>query len=106
MSHAVRSHRLPLHPPRPRLPRTRDEVLAATTVVLALAALALTLVGAYDAGAVVSLVCVLVGGWAQMVSANRMERFEAVVATVAGAVLLAVCLAYGSDVLGGGSLLD
>lgn len=106
MSHPVRSQRLPLHPPRPRLPRTRDEVLAATTVVLAVAALALTVAGVYDVGAVVSLLCVLVGGWAQMVSENRMERFESVIATVAGAVLLAVCLAYGSDVLGWGSLLD
>ena len=105
MSHAV-PFRRPLHPPRPRLPRTRDEVLAATTVVLALVALVLTLVQAYDAGAVVALVCVLVGGWSQMISENRMERFESVIATVAGAVLLAACLAYGSDLLGWGSLLD
>lgn len=105
MPHAV--HRRPsLHAPRPRLPRTRDEVLAASTVVLALAALALAVVGAYDAGAVVALACVLVGGWSQMVSENRTERFEAVIATVAGAVLLAVCLAYGSDLLGWGSLMD
>ncbi len=106
MSNDVRTHRLPLHPPRPRLPRTRDEVFAATTVVLALAALALTVVEWYDAGAVVSFACVLVGGWAQMISENRMERWEAVVATVLGAVLLAACLAYGSDLLGWGSLLD
>ena len=106
MSRDVRSHRLPPRPPRPRLPRTRDEVLAATTVVLAFAALALTLVGAYDAGALVALLCVLVGGWSQMISETRMERFESVIATVAGAVLLAVCLAYGSDVLGRGSLLE
>jgi len=106
VSHAVRPHRLPLHPPRPRLPRTRDEVLAATTVVLALVALALALVEAYDPGAVVSLAAVLVGGWAQMVSENRTERWEAVIATVCAAVLLAVCLAYGSDLLGWGSLLD
>lgn len=99
-------HRPPLHLPRPRLPRTQDEVLAASTVVLALAALALAVVGAYDAGAVVALACVLVGGWSQMVSENRAERFEAVIATVGGAVLLAVCLAYGSDLLGGGSLMD
>ena len=106
MSHAVQSRRLPLHPPRFRLPRTRDEVLAATTVVLALVALVLALAGWYDAGAVVSLICVLVGGWSQMISENRMERFESVIATVGGAVLLATCLAYGSDVLGWGSLLD
>ena len=107
MSHAVQSRRLPLqHLPRPRLPRTRDEILAATAVVLALAALVLAVAEAYDAGAVVSFVCVLVGGWSQMVSENRMERFESVVATVGGAVLLAVCLAYGSNLLGWASLLD
>lgn len=106
MSHAVRSHRPLVQAPRPRLPRTRDEVLAATTVVLSVVALVLALLGAYDAGAVVGLLCVLVGGWSQMISENRAERFESVIATVVGAVVLAACLAYGSDLLGWGSIMD
>ena len=84
--------------PRPRLPRTRDEVFAATTVVLTAVALVLTLTEHYDVGAVVSLAAVLLGGSSQLVSETRFERWESVCATVLAAVLLAVCLANGSGI--------
>jgi hypothetical protein len=97
--HATASHPVTtVRRPRPRLPRTRDEVLAATTVVLAAVSLALALVGAYDAGSVVALGAVLLGGTSQLVSETRFERWESVCATVVAAVVLAVCLAYGSGV--------
>jgi hypothetical protein len=67
---------------------------------LALVAAVLALAGAYDLGAVVAVVSVLTGGWAMMISDNRVERFEVVSATVGGAVALAVCLAYGSGLSG------
>lgn len=86
------------HLPRPRLPRTRDEVFAAATVVLAAVSVLLALVGAYDAGAVVALGGVLLGGSSQLISETRFERFESVCATVVAAVVLAVCLAEGSGV--------
>jgi hypothetical protein len=92
--------------PRLRLPRTRDEVFAATTVVLAVIALLLTLVGWYDAGAVVSLGAVLLGGASQLVSETRFERWESVCATVLAAVLLAVCLANGSGVFTTTAVID
>jgi hypothetical protein len=92
--------------PRPRLPRTRDEVLAATTVVLAAVALLLTLVELYDLGAVVSLAAVLLGGSSQLLSETRFERWESVCATVLAAVLLAVCLANGSGVFTTTAVLD
>ena len=95
MSQAT-AHRTSL--PRPRLPRTRDEVFAATTVVLAVVAVLLTVAGAYDPGAVVALGCVLLGGSSQLISETRFERWESVCATVVGAVALAVCLAEGSGV--------
>ena len=91
-------HRATTNKPVPRLPRTRDELFAATTVVLAVLATALAFAGAYDVGAVVALACVLVGGWSQMISETRFERFESVIAVVLGAVVLAVCLANGSGI--------
>ncbi len=92
--------------PRPRLPRTRDEVLAATTVVLAAVALLLTLLELYDVGAVVSLATVLLGGSSQLLSETRFERWESVCATVLAAVLLAVCLDNGSGVFTTTAVLD
>ena len=92
--------------PRPRLPRTRDELLAATTVVLTALALVLALVGAYDAGAVIALGAVLLGGISQLISETRFERWESVCATVLAAVLLAICLAYGAGVWSTTSVLD
>jgi len=94
------------HRPTPRLPRTRDEVLAATTVVLAAVALLLTLAGRYDPGAVVSLGTVLLGGTSQLISRTRFERWESVCATVLAAVLLAVCLAEGSGVFTTTAVID
>ena len=92
--------------PRPRLPHTRDEVLAASTVVLAAVALLLTLAERYDLGAVVSLAAVLLGGSSQLLSETRFERWESVCATVLAAVLLAVCLANGSGVFTTTAVLD
>lgn len=84
------------HRPHVRLPRTRDEVLAATTVVLAAVALVLAFAGMYDGGAALALAAVAVGGWSQMISETRLERFESVIAVVLAAATLAVCLANGS----------
>ena len=92
--------------PRLRLPRTRDEVFAATTVVLALVALLLTVTGRYDVGAVVSLAAVLLGGTSQLVSETRFERWESVAATVLAAVLLAVCLDNGSGIFTTRAVID
>ena len=92
--------------PALRLPHTRDEVLAATTVVLAAVALLLTLTAHYDLGAVVSLGAVLLGGSSQLLSETRFERWESVCATVLAAVLLAVCLANGSGVFTTTAVLD
>ena len=92
--------------PRPRLPRTRDEVFAASTVVMTLGALLLTLTEHYDLGAVVSLAAVLLGGSSQLLSETRFERWESVCATVLAAVLLAVCLANGSGVFTTTAVLD
>ena len=99
-----------LHPARPavrpRLPRTRDEVFAAATVVLAVVALLLTLTERYDLGAVVSLGAVLLGGSSQLLSETRFERWESVCATVVAAVLLADCLAEGSGIFTTTAVLD
>ncbi len=92
--------------PALRLPRTRDEVLAAATVVLAALALVLTLTAQYDLGAVASLGAVLLGGSSQLLSETRFERWESVCATVLAAVLLAVCLANGSGVFTTTAVLD
>ena len=92
--------------PRLRLPHTRDEVFAASTVVLATVALLLTVAGRYDLGAVVSLAAVLLGGSSQLLSETRFERWESVCATVLAAVLLAVCLANGSGVFTTTAVLD
>jgi hypothetical protein len=89
-----------------RPPRTRDEVFAATTVVLAVVALVLTLSEHYDVGAVASLAAVLLGGFSQLLSETRFERWESVCATVLAAVLLAVCLAEGSGVFTTTAVID
>lgn len=91
---------------RLRLPHTRDEVFAASTVVLAAVALVLTVAGQYDLGAVVSLAAVLLGGSSQLVSETRFERWESVCATVVAAVLLAVCLANGSGIFTTTAVMD
>jgi hypothetical protein len=81
-----------LHAPR----TTSDRTWTAATVGLALVAVVLAVAGAYDAGALVALLGVLGGGWSMLISRTRTERFEVVTATVAAAVVLAACLAYGS----------
>lgn len=81
-----------------RLPRTPDEVFAASTVVLTIVAVVLAFMGWYDAGAVVALLAVGLGGWSQLISETRFERFESVIAVVAASVTLAVCLAFGSGI--------
>ena len=100
------TRRRPARRPALCLPHTRDEVLAATTVVLAAIALVLTLTAHYDLGAVASLGAVLLGGSSQLLSETRFERWESVCATVLAAVLLAVCLANGSGVFTTTAVLD
>jgi hypothetical protein len=106
VSSSTASSARPRPAPRLRLPHTRDEVLAATTVVLAAVALLLTVTERYDVGAVVSLGAVLLGGTSQLVSQTRFERWESVFATVLAAVLLAVCLDNGSGIFTTRAVLD
>ena len=87
MAHAVR---------RPHLPQTAtDQTLAVATMSLTGAAFVLALLTAWDAGAVVAALAVVVGGWSQLISRTRAERFENVLALGIAAVILAVCLAGG-----------
>ena len=81
-------------------PTTVDKRWTAATVGLAVISVILAFAGTYDLGAVVAAIGVLVGGWAMLVSHTIGERFEIVTATVAAAVALAVCLAYGSGLPG------
>ena len=78
------------------LPKTaHDRLLTAATLSLAAAALLLALLQLWAAGAVVALVAALVGGWAQLVSETRTERFENIFGITMSAVVLMVCLAEG-----------
>ena len=91
------------HPPalghtHPLLEGHRAWMLA--TVALAAVSSVLAIAGVYDLGAVLAALAVLVGGWAMMITDTRAERFEVVTGTVAGAVVLAICLAYGSGLSG------
>lgn len=88
MPHVMTHHRV--HAP------AADRVWATGTLVLAGLGLVLALAESYDAGALVAAVCVAAGGWSMLISRTITERFETVVGTVLGAVVLAVCLAYGS----------
>lgn len=95
----VLSHRPHLpHLSRPAARPAQDVLLTVATVALAVVALVIALVGQYDAGAVVALAGVVVGGVSMLLSATTTERFEIVTATVVAAVTLAVCLANGSGV--------
>lgn len=91
--HAPRLHAPRLHTPHSR---SADQLWAAATAGLAVVAVVLAIFGAYDAGAILAFLGVLSGGWAMLISRTRGERFEVVSATVAAAVVLAACLAYGS----------
>lgn len=95
-----------IHAPRMQSTQTRstDQLWAIATAGLAVVAVVLAFAGAYDAGAVVALLGVLAGGWAMLISRTRGERFEVVAGTVACAVALAACLAYGSGFSFGGIL--
>lgn len=77
--------------------RTSADLLWATaTLVLAGLSLVLALAEQYDAGALVAALGVAAGGWSMLISRTITERFETVVGTILGAVVLATCLAYGS----------
>lgn len=95
-----------IHAPRLHTPQTRsaDQLWAWTTAGLAVVAVVLAFAGAYDPGAVVAAIGVAAGGWAMLISRTRGERFEVVGATLASAVTLAACLAYGSGFSFGGIL--
>ena len=73
-----------------------DQVWAAATLSLAVVAALLAAFGAYDAGAVLGLAALFAGGWSQLVSETRLERWESVTGAVLGGVVLAICLAYGT----------
>lgn len=72
-----------------------DQLLTMATLALAAVALVLAVFQAWNAGAVVAFVAVLTGGWAQLVSETRTERFENIFAITLSAVVLMVCLAGG-----------
>jgi hypothetical protein len=71
-----------------------DHAMALATFVLGMAALALLAVS-HVAASWTGLVCVVLGAWSQLVSRTRPERFENVIGLGAGAVALAVGLAWG-----------
>lgn len=89
-------HALPRRTPAHRLATQRDQLWASTTLVLAALCLVLALAEQFDLGALVAAGCVAAGGWSMLISRTVTERFETVVGTVLGGVVLAVCLAYGS----------
>ena len=72
--------------------------LAVATLALAAVATLLIFAEAYDVGAVVGLIAVLVGGWSQMVSDTTAERFESVTGVIVAGLALAVGLANGSGI--------
>lgn len=82
------------HRPRPSL--STDQLWAVATAGLAAVTVALALAGLHDAGIVTGVLCVIAGGWSQMVSETTAERFETVTATIVGAVALAYCAANSS----------
>ncbi|MGI8537294.1 MAG: hypothetical protein ACR2K2_12565 [Mycobacteriales bacterium] len=85
----------PASPSRLNVP---SRLLAAGTLGIAALAAVLALVKAYDAAVVVGLLGLLVGGWAQMVSATTRERCEAVTGAVVAGVALGIGLANGSGI--------
>jgi heme O synthase-like polyprenyltransferase len=71
-----------------------DHTLAFATITLGAAALILLAVS-HEAAAWVGLLVVFLGGWSQLVSRTRPERFENVIGATAGALALAIGLAQG-----------
>ena len=72
---------------------TADQLWVLATMALAVVAVLLAVVGAYEIGAVVALLAIGTGGWSQLVSANRSERFETISAVLVAVVALSVCVA-------------
>ena len=72
---------------------TADQLWALATMALAVVAVLLAVVEAYEIGAVVAVLAIAVGGWSQLVSANRSERFETITGVLVAVVALAVCVA-------------
>ncbi|MFN2521769.1 MAG: hypothetical protein ABR614_00430, partial [Mycobacteriales bacterium] len=71
-----------------------DHALAVATV--ALGALSLVMLGAsYVVSAWLGLLTVFLGGWSQLISRTRPERFENIAGATAGAMALAIGLARG-----------
>lgn len=89
MPHVASRHRLSL---------TTDQLWLIATASLALLTVVLALLDLNDAGIVTGVLCVVAGGWSQMVSETTAERFETVTATIVGAVALAYCAANSSGV--------
>lgn len=72
----------------------RDHALALATI--SLGALSLVLLAVSHVAAVwVGLVALLLGGWSQLLSRTRPERFENVIGATAGALAVAIGLARG-----------
>ena len=71
-----------------------DHVLAYATIGLGVVALVMLGVS-HAAAAWTGLLAVLLGGWSQLVSRTRPERFENVIGATAGAVAVAIGLARG-----------
>lgn len=71
-----------------------DHAMALATIVLGVASLLLLAVS--TAAAVwTGLPAVLLGGWSQLLSRTRAERFENVIGATAGALAVAIGLAKG-----------
>ena len=83
MSRPLRSRLLQAHDPAVR---------PLATMAVAVVAVLLTFVEAYEIGAPVALVAIMTGGWSQLVSKNRSERFETISAVLVAVVALAVCV--------------
>lgn len=72
----------------------RDHALALATIGLGVIALVMVPLS-HAAAAWLGLLVVLLGGWSQLVSKTRPERFENVIGATAGALALAIGLARG-----------
>lgn len=73
-----------------------DHALAVVTLVLG--GLGLVLLGvSHAAAAWTGLVAVLMGGWSQLLSRTRPERFENIIGLTMGALALAIGLAKGGS---------
>lgn len=71
-----------------------DHAMALATITLGFATLILLAVS-HAAAAWTGLVVVFLGGWSQLVSRTRPERFENVIGATAGALAVAIGLAKG-----------